>query len=190
MSEFKLCYVKQPWLYFTTQDLEDQWGDDWNDAPYQHNAGKPYSPCWHNEPGSDKRPCDCSICQDDWTGDLQPKWEIKKVAYSGGLMPPCEASIFMDEIPEHVTVQQINNEKCPWLIPRDYSKHELKVWAGTTLQNTLTTLQAAGCEVYRQEGVYKEHAKELAWIIYREDVLKLRHEDRAEEILRELGEID
>lgn len=31
-------------LYFTTQDLQDQWGDDWNDAPYEHNAGEPYYP--------------------------------------------------------------------------------------------------------------------------------------------------
>ena len=28
--------------YFTTIPLEKQWGDDWNDAPYEHNAGKPY----------------------------------------------------------------------------------------------------------------------------------------------------
>lgn len=28
-------------LYFT-KDLSEQWGDDWNDAPYEHNAGLPY----------------------------------------------------------------------------------------------------------------------------------------------------
>ena len=28
--------------YFTPLDLNDQWGDDWNDAPYEHNAGTPY----------------------------------------------------------------------------------------------------------------------------------------------------
>lgn len=28
--------------YFTTIPLEKQWGDDWNDAPYEHNAGIPY----------------------------------------------------------------------------------------------------------------------------------------------------
>lgn len=28
--------------YFTTKPLEKQWGDDWDDAPYEHNAGIPY----------------------------------------------------------------------------------------------------------------------------------------------------
>lgn len=28
--------------YFTPIPLEDQWGDDWDDAPYEHNAGAPY----------------------------------------------------------------------------------------------------------------------------------------------------
>ena len=28
-------------MYFTS-DLENQWGDDWDDSPYEHNAGPPY----------------------------------------------------------------------------------------------------------------------------------------------------
>lgn len=38
----KLCYINSEVAYFTTQDLDKQWGDDWNDAPYEHNAGDPY----------------------------------------------------------------------------------------------------------------------------------------------------
>lgn len=30
------------YAYFTPIPLEDQWGDDWNDSPYEHNAGYPY----------------------------------------------------------------------------------------------------------------------------------------------------
>jgi hypothetical protein len=26
-----------------TDDFDKQWGDDWNDAPYEHNAGRPYT---------------------------------------------------------------------------------------------------------------------------------------------------
>ena len=44
MKEPILCYVKGPWAYFTTQPLKKQWGDDWDDAPYEHNAGEPYGP--------------------------------------------------------------------------------------------------------------------------------------------------
>lgn len=29
-------------LFFTDADLSDQWGDDWDDAPYDCNAGWPY----------------------------------------------------------------------------------------------------------------------------------------------------
>ena len=28
-------------MYFTS-DMAAQWGDDWDDRPYEHNAGKPY----------------------------------------------------------------------------------------------------------------------------------------------------
>ena len=29
-------------LFFTEADLSKQWGDDWDDAPYNCNAGRPY----------------------------------------------------------------------------------------------------------------------------------------------------
>lgn len=38
---YRLCYYDDPWLYFSP-DFKNQWGDDWDDFPYQHNAGKPY----------------------------------------------------------------------------------------------------------------------------------------------------
>ena len=47
---YKLCFVdSEEWagdpitLYFTElDDVTEQWGDDWNDRPYEHNAGEPY----------------------------------------------------------------------------------------------------------------------------------------------------
>ena len=29
-------------LYLGADDCEDYWGDDWDDAPYEHNAGEVY----------------------------------------------------------------------------------------------------------------------------------------------------
>ena len=29
-------------LYLGADDCNDYWGDDWNDAPYEHNAGRVY----------------------------------------------------------------------------------------------------------------------------------------------------
>ena len=49
-SNYKLCYVDsseyqaEPMtLYFTElDDVTKQWGDDWDDVPYEHNSGTPY----------------------------------------------------------------------------------------------------------------------------------------------------
>jgi hypothetical protein len=41
MDDYKLVYVsREGEAYFVTHDRP--WGDDWNDAPYEHNAGPPY----------------------------------------------------------------------------------------------------------------------------------------------------
>lgn len=41
-NDYKLCFVKNGSAYFTKNELSTQWGDDWNDIPYEHNAGEPY----------------------------------------------------------------------------------------------------------------------------------------------------
>lgn len=50
----KLCYVGTDGedndlpvhiCYFTEESLDDVWGDDWDDVPYEHNAGIPNTPC-------------------------------------------------------------------------------------------------------------------------------------------------
>lgn len=45
-DDYKLCYVEGSHddftAYFTTQSIKKQWGDDWDDSPYEHNAGEPY----------------------------------------------------------------------------------------------------------------------------------------------------
>lgn len=40
----KLCYVDPDSriMYFTDTPIDKVWGDDWNDAPWEHNAGDPY----------------------------------------------------------------------------------------------------------------------------------------------------
>lgn len=38
----QLCYIQDGQAAYFTSRFYDQWGDDWNDAPYEHNAGRPY----------------------------------------------------------------------------------------------------------------------------------------------------
>lgn len=40
-EEYKLCYIDGQKAYFTN-NFEHQWGDDWDDRPYECNAGTPY----------------------------------------------------------------------------------------------------------------------------------------------------
>lgn len=44
---YKLCYVDNNEAWFTS-DFKHQWGDDWDDRPYEHNAGSPYSSYFQN----------------------------------------------------------------------------------------------------------------------------------------------
>ena len=40
-KKFELCYVDGNKAYFTN-DWKHQWGDDWDDVPYEYNAERPY----------------------------------------------------------------------------------------------------------------------------------------------------
>ena len=44
MKDLKLCFIDNEinCAYFTEKDVTEQWGDDWNDAPYEYNAEPPY----------------------------------------------------------------------------------------------------------------------------------------------------
>lgn len=44
-DEYYLCYgdPDENILYFSERHAKDNWGDDWDDAPYEHNAGTPYN---------------------------------------------------------------------------------------------------------------------------------------------------
>src|SRR3989344_260650 len=148
-----LCLVKDHWAYFTTQQLKQQTGDDWNDAPYAGNAGEPYDPCWHNGPGGRaKYPsgCNCSICAKEWNADGTPKWRVIKVAWDGPFTTPADC--------EHgnVSVDYINMHLLPWLYN---DEGRLDIMAGVTLDDFRKQVVAAGGQVYMTaEWAGAEHA--------------------------------
>lgn len=124
MSEPVLCYVREPWAYFTTQALDKQWGDDWNDAPYEHNAGHPYGPY----------------------GDelLNKAWEIVVVAYDGPFETPCEG-----QLNSRWSVEQINAGAVAWLRSHRYSSAPpVVIPAGTTLDEFRRLIVRGGGRVY------------------------------------------
>ena len=136
-TKFKLCYVEGSFAYFTTQDLDKQWGDDWDDAPYQHNAGTPYSPF--------------ETIKEDWNDDGSPKWEILKLAFDG-----CNIIFPSDEY-DYWSVQQINAGKIPWMRVWLYRKLREGLMAGATIDEFIDFVQnIADGEVYlplKKDGV-------------------------------------
>lgn len=45
INTYQLCYIDDSTAYFSSC-FATQWGDDWDDTPYEHNAGTPYE---HND---------------------------------------------------------------------------------------------------------------------------------------------
>lgn len=118
-----LCYVKGDWAYFTTQPLDKQWGDDWNDAPYEHNAGPPYRP--HS---------------------ADQHWEIVQVAWEGDFETPDSWSRGWGS---DYSVEVINQKVVPWIQTDRYSlKPRIQIWAGTPLREFIRLVLAGGGMVY------------------------------------------
>jgi len=127
-NEPVLCYVdgEEKFAYFTTQDLDDQWGDDWNDIPYEHNAGLPYLP---NKNDIDKG----------------KKWEIVKVAFDGDLETPSEYY----GLNSPFSVEHINGN-IAWLSKR-YGEPKVNIHAGVTIDEFRILVKLAGGKIYTEE---------------------------------------
>lgn len=117
---YRLCFIKGNVLYFT-DNFEKQWGDDWDDAPYEHNAEGPYEyedgwPEYKNE----------------HRGHIRYIWYIPK---SCDLQ---EAYLRHQDI----SVEEINKGIVPWLTNGWNGKQGL--YAGATMEEALKWLTVAG----------------------------------------------
>lgn len=136
MSQPVLCYVRGAEAWFTTRRLEDQFGDDWNDAPYEHNAGDPYE--WRAE----------SYRDGALVPNPEPQWEIVKLFFE---IP------WSEQPDEYVanspwSVEQVNRQAVPWVQRDRYSKDPpFRIWAGTTLDDFKAQVRAAGGRVWVEE---------------------------------------
>ena len=114
----KLCYVRHNILYFT-DNFEKQWGDDWDDAPYQHNAGEPYE--W----------------EDDWPEyKNEHRGHIRYILYIPKSCDLQEAYLRHQDI----SVEEINKGTVPWL----YHETAGGLYAGATMEEALKWLTVAG----------------------------------------------
>ena len=122
----RLCYVEESWAFFTTQPVADQWGDDWNDVPYEHNAERPYEWRPHSEP--------------------KAKWEIRKVAWEGPFETPADVA----GCNSGYSVEMINRGCVAWLAPSRWADNPAPpIHAGATLEEFCSAVVAAGGTIYR-----------------------------------------
>lgn len=121
----KLCYVchRTKLAFFTTQELKDQHGDDWNDP--LDNAGKPY---------------------EDWDGEKKgsPKWKIFYVCYDTSFLNEPDA------YGNNNSVDTINAGMAPWLTteeryknPDRFTDNPVLFYAGTTIFEFMATMDKA-----------------------------------------------
>lgn len=119
VDEFKLCYIEDNLAFFTTKDLDKQWGDDWNDRPYEHNASRPYLPHLGH----------------DYKMGEEPPWRIFVLVWEGPFTDPRG-----NMLNSPYCVYDINRKKMvPWLAPEPWTILETvppvkddfyNIWAG------------------------------------------------------------
>ncbi len=100
-----LCFIKNGVAYFTTQELKAQTGDDWDDTPYEINAGPPYS-----AEGNDAH------------------WTISAYRYPRHFMTPAELAGSYSPY----SVEDINAGAVAWLYSAQNGER-IAIYAGTTL---------------------------------------------------------
>jgi hypothetical protein len=123
-QDYKLCYIDGNCAYFTN-NFENQWGDDWNDAPYEHNAGEPY-----------ERNYKVKLA----TGDYE-KIKIKTLYF--------ELPRYWNYLPcDHFTnspysVEDINKGAVAWIHTKDFNIH-----AGTKMEDFIDVVKKHGGKVF------------------------------------------
>ena len=123
---YKLCYVENNKAWFTN-DFKHQWGDDWGDKPYEHNAGEPYLSYYKN---GIEYPLKHKVVYFEF-----PWWCDYELPNYGTINSP-------------YSVQDINNYRCPWLILKSNANGTEYIFAGTTYTKFIKKLKSLGCTIY------------------------------------------
>lgn len=135
-KDYKLCFVDSDseyagddlTLYFTElDDVKEQWGDDWDDAPYEHNAGTPYESDYSKD----------EIKVENGAG-VYTAIDILKVVVRGGynIITPRT-----NQRNSQYSVEDINSGIVPWLSITDKNDKKIFIKAGSTWDEVLQALK-------------------------------------------------
>lgn len=126
---YMLCYVEGPWAYFADREPGEMWGDDWNDAPHECNAGTPY-----DHKGE-------KVVKVAYDGDWEIAGAQNGVVYGAG------------ESRYGMSVEEINRGDAPWLYQPSYGlpqypQPQREIPAGVALKDFRKLIAEAGGSVY------------------------------------------
>lgn len=133
---YKLCYVDGHKAWFTS-NWKDQYGDDWDDRPYEHNSGTPYSENYKAK------------CLGVWNGCAHYPKIPQKVLYFDldDYTLPCDSYLNSP-----FSVEDINNHKVPWI-----TKDNNYIFAGTSYSNFIKQIEELGGIVYLPKNKKEEN---------------------------------
>lgn len=121
MKQYRLCYIDGNKAWFT-DNFDRQWGDDWDDRPYQCNAEEPYD-SWREE--YKEHPINLKTLYFE-TND----WSEKK---------PCDMGSF--------SVKDINKGAAAWIHTENYN-----IVAGTSMEEFIKTIEENGGKIYLERN--------------------------------------
>lgn len=131
--DHKLCYVDdeeyvgEPMtLYFTEKDVTEQWGDDWDDAPYEHNSEIPYYEDYSQE----------ELYVENGRGHYPPISIFRVMICSQYISTPRTG-----KLNSPYCVRDINQGVVPWLTYKRYDEPAIYIKAGTTLKEFLDIME-------------------------------------------------
>lgn len=139
MKNFKLCYIdNHNTAYFTTQELSLQTGDDWNDIPYEHNAGTPYAPHirYYADGHTEKMP-------EYWNEDGTPKWELYHLKFDCWNLETPAARHYNSPY----SVDMINAGAVAWLSGK-VDGNPIAIQAGASIEEFKQKVRQAGGFIY------------------------------------------
>ena len=122
-QDYKLCYIDGNKAYFT-DNFKRQRGDDWNDAPYEHNAEPPYD---HYYEDGQEYPINLA----ELYFEIPRYWNYL----------PCD---YFTNSP--YSVEAINKGAIAWIHTDDFN-----IQAGTSLKEFIDTLKKHGGKIFLEQ---------------------------------------
>ena len=146
-KKYQLCYISgddefeanQFTAWFTPR-FEKQWGDDWDDAPYEHNSGDPYQYDYDSEKVKREG-------KEPW----YPKIEIVKILVENANYQNQVVTPRTGRTNSPYSVEDINNGAVPWLLIKRENQKSIAIPAGIELSEFKKILKELEFNLYVKE---------------------------------------